>query len=246
MTDLRIDWATYQAAKYACFKWHYSGSMPVSKMVRIGVWEDGIFKGVVLFSGGPSPKLYVHIKKLFGIERTEACELTRIALADHKTPVSRIIRFAFKFLKRACPGIRLVVSYADLDQNHHGGIYQASNWVYDGLKNPGSVTAFIINGRKRHRRSVGAMPISRTNIYEVREKIDPNATVFISKGKHRYWMPLDDEMKQKVEPLRQPYPKRDKQAMNVSSVTAAVQHRPSRSNIKDNSYGKTRHEATAY
>jgi RNA processing factor Prp31 len=32
-------------------------------------------------------------------------------------------------------------------------------------------------------------------------------------GKHRYLMPLDDEMRKRIEPLRKPYPKRPKQAM---------------------------------
>jgi hypothetical protein len=30
------------------------------------------------------------------------------------------------------PGIRLIVSYADLNHGHFGKIYQASNWVFVG------------------------------------------------------------------------------------------------------------------
>jgi hypothetical protein len=39
--DLRIDWATHAAAKYACENWHYSGCMPVGKLVKVGAWESG-------------------------------------------------------------------------------------------------------------------------------------------------------------------------------------------------------------
>ena len=34
--------------------------------------------------------------------------------------------------QREMPGIRLLVSYADLNQGHEGKIYQASNWVFVG------------------------------------------------------------------------------------------------------------------
>ena len=44
-------------------------------------------------------------------------------------------------------------------------------------------------------------------------------------------MPLDDEMRAKILPLAQPYPKRPKQATAGSTGTAAGQNRPGRSNI---------------
>jgi hypothetical protein len=49
--DLRIDWATHEAAKYACVNWHYSKRVPCQlvKVVKIGVWEKGKFVGVALF-----------------------------------------------------------------------------------------------------------------------------------------------------------------------------------------------------
>ena len=31
-----------------------------------------------------------------------------------------------------CPGIELIVAFADQGEDHHGGIYQASNFVYTG------------------------------------------------------------------------------------------------------------------
>lgn len=55
--DLRVDWATYEAAKYACEHWHYSKSLPLPPMVRIGVWENGKYIGVIIFSRGASPNL---------------------------------------------------------------------------------------------------------------------------------------------------------------------------------------------
>jgi hypothetical protein len=40
--DLKLDWATHAAAKYACENWHYSkcSPSPLTKPVKIGVWFD--------------------------------------------------------------------------------------------------------------------------------------------------------------------------------------------------------------
>lgn len=83
------------------------------------MWENDVFIGVVLFGQGATPE----IGSPYGLKGTEICELTRIALNKHKTPVSRIISIALRFLRSHCPGIKMVVSFADGGQNHHGGIY---------------------------------------------------------------------------------------------------------------------------
>ena len=68
--DLRIDWATHAATKYACENWHYSKSVPVPPLVKIGVWEAGKFVGVVIFSRGATPGLLTP----FGLVATQGCE----------------------------------------------------------------------------------------------------------------------------------------------------------------------------
>lgn len=205
---LKIDWATHEAAKYACENWHYSEVVPVGKLVKVGAWEDGKFIGVVLFGRGANNNML----KPFGLKQDEGCELVRVALKNHKTPVSKILSLAIKFLKKQASKLRLIVSYADADQGHHGGIYQATNWIYDGLKNAGTMGAFIINGKKTHPKSVHSKGVKQS-LQEVRNHLDPNATIFYTKGKHRYLMPLDAEMRQRIMPLSKPYPKRAKQAI---------------------------------
>lgn len=115
--SLKIDWATHEAAKYACEKWHYSKCMPAGKLVKLGAWENEKFIGVILFGLGATP----HLSKQYGLKMTECCELTRVALTSHKTPVSRMIAIAMKLLKQKCPGLKLVVSFADSAFGHHGG-----------------------------------------------------------------------------------------------------------------------------
>jgi hypothetical protein len=206
--DLRIDWATSDAARFACINWHYAKAVPVGKLVKVGAWEDGKFIGCVLFGRGANKNM----PKPYGLGQDECVELVRVALTAHLTPVSKIMMFAVKFLKRSNPGIRLVVSYADLDSNHHGGIYQATNWIYEGLFGKDSVSAFIINGKKTHRKSIDSLGVKQS-IAEVRRCLDANAKEFRTKGKHKYLMPLDAEMRERILPLSKPYPKRVKQAM---------------------------------
>ena len=203
--DLKIDWATHEAAKYACVNWHYSKCLPVGKLVKVGAWENGKYIGVVLFGRGATPNL----GKPYGLEQYECVELVRIALTSHKIPVSRVAAIATKFLSKANPKLRLIVSFADVSQGHHGGIYQAGNWVYNGRGD--AAKFYMIRGKLTHPRSIGAKGFVQ-NIQGAR-KIDPNAYVVDVPGKHRYLMPLDKEMAKQIKPLAKPYPKREKQAM---------------------------------
>lgn len=216
--ELKIDWASYDAAKYACENWHYSKVIPVGKLVKVGAWENDKYIGCVIFGRGANNNML----KPFGLTADEGCELVRVALNKHQSPVSRILALSIKFLKKQSPELKLVVSYADADQEHHGGIYQATNWIYDGLKNANTMGAFIIKGKKTHPKSVHSKGIKQ-NINAVKKHLDPNATIFITKGKHRYLMPLDNEIKKQIQLLAKPYPKRDKQAIDTTSVVAAVQ-----------------------
>jgi hypothetical protein len=203
--DLRIDWATHEAAKYACVNWHYSGCLPAGKLVKVGAWENGKFIGVVLFGRGATPNL----GRPYNLGQDECVELVRIALTKHENAVSRIAALAMKFLHKANPKLRLIVSFADQSQGHHGGIYQAGNWVYNGQGDPAKF--YMIRGKLTHPRSIGAKGLVQ-NIHGAR-KIDPNATVVDVPGKHRYLMPLDADMRARIMPLAKPYPKRAKQAM---------------------------------
>ena len=203
---LKIDWATHEAADYACKHWHYSKSIPVGKLVKIGAWEDDHFIGVVIFSRGANKS----IGGPYGLSQTECCELTRVALRSHRHFVSEILAQAIRFLKEKCPEMRLIVSYSDIEQNHHGGIYQATNWIYEG-KTEGE-RYFIVNGKLTHPKSIHAKYGTGSQRLEwLRENIDSDAEVFQTRGKHKYLMPLDKKMRKQITPLHQPYPRRDEQ-----------------------------------
>ena len=50
--DLKLDWCSHAAAKYAVEHWHYSRVMPAGKRIMIGVWERGQYIGAIIFSWG--------------------------------------------------------------------------------------------------------------------------------------------------------------------------------------------------
>jgi len=198
--ELKIDWATHEAAKYAVENWHYSRTLPVGKMVKLGAWEDRKFIGVVIFAWGMNKGL----GQPYGLQMVDCCELVRVALTKHQTPVSRIMAVALRFLKKQSDGIRLIVSFADPEEGHHGGIYQASNWIYAGTTAANYEWRF--NGKRLNKRAFTGQQFGggKTSVAKV-----PNGAVKINlKGKHRYLMPLDAEMRARILPLAKPYPKR--------------------------------------
>jgi hypothetical protein len=152
---LKIDWASHEAAKYACENWHYSKCLPVPPLVKIGAWEDNKYIGCVVFSRGASSNLL----KPYGLEQVEGCELTRVALNKHKSSVSKILSIAMKFLKKNSPDLKLIVSFADPNEGHHGGIYQATNWIYAG-RSAKSFKYLDKNGREWHSRQVSEKVIT--------------------------------------------------------------------------------------
>ncbi|MGG0756476.1 protein Mom [Brevibacillus laterosporus] len=202
MKQLKIAWATFEAAKFACENFHYSKSLPAGKLVKIGAWEDGKFIGVVIFSRGANNR----IGSPYKLTQTECCELTRVALTKHQSFVSEILAKAIKFLKEQSPNIKLIVSYADVEQNHKGGIYQATNWIYEG-KTEGE-RYFIVHGKKTHPKSIHSRYGTGSQRLEwIRNNVDYQARMIITAGKHKYLMPLNKKIRKQIEQLRKPYPK---------------------------------------
>lgn len=212
MTELKVDWCSYQAAKYAVEHWHYSKTMPVSKRAHLGVWEDGEFIGAVIFSWGANPNM----GKAFGLEMTECVELVRVALKEHQSPVSKIVAASLSKLKKQSPGLRLVVSYADPYHDHVGVIYQAGNWIYSG--ETAEKFDYMLDGEILQRRAYTGV-----NYGKARKKLPAGAQKVKMPPKHRYLYPLDRAMRRQIEPLRKPYPKRETCGQSVEGDTASDQ-----------------------
>lgn len=207
--NLRLDWCSYEAAKYAVEHWHYSRCMPQGGLVKIGVWENDSFIGVVIFGRGATNEL----GSPYGLKNIEVCELVRVALKKHENPVSRIMSIAIKLLKNTNKGLRLVVSFADSNEGHHGGIYQATNWIYSGITETSKFP--VINGKTVYPRVLSHL------VRQGKVKDRKDVPHVVKKGKHRYLFPLDELMSKKIQKLSKPYPKRAGSKDNVVSANHA-------------------------
>jgi len=123
--NLKIDYCSYQAAKFAVEHWHYSKSMPAGKLFKCGVWENNNFIGCIIYSMGANKNM----SKEFKLNYNDVCELARVALNKHINPVSKLISYSIKLLYKNNSKLKLIVTYADSNKNHLGKIYKAGNWI---------------------------------------------------------------------------------------------------------------------
>lgn len=205
--DLRVDWCSHEAAKYAVENWHYSKRMPSSKLAKLGVWENDEYIGCVIFGSGANKGA----GKRFDLTQFQVCECVRVALHRHLSPVSQIVTVAVKMVKEEYKKLRLIVSYADPEQGHSGSIYQAMNWIYAGDTTPAD--EFVLRGRIWHgrglRSTLTGMGLYAGTTLERATLLDASAIKQKGSSKHRYLYPLDKGMRRRILPLSRPYPKRE-------------------------------------
>ena len=169
----------------------------------MGVWEDDQFIGAILFSRGAARA----IGSPFGLLQSEVVELARVALRDHQWPVSRMLRIGIQLFAKATPGIRLIVSLADTNEDHHGGIYQAAGWTYVG--HGGKDYVMRVNGKVYQSRTVGKR-YNSMSLKWLREHVDLDAAVEGRLLKHKYVKCLDPTLQPMIDRMSKPYPKRPK------------------------------------
>lgn len=199
--ELKVVTSTREAAKFACENFHYLGKLPTGKLISHAVWEDNRFIGVIVYSGGGNRM----IGSPYGLNHKEICELSRVALTTHRTPVSRILKYSLRLLHETNPDLKLVVSYADPYYHHIGTIYQASNWIYEGKKR--NSYQYMINGELVHGKTVNDR-YGTAKIDYLKEHVDKNAEMIYIEGKFKYLYPLTKSLRKQYEYLHKPYPKR--------------------------------------
>lgn len=198
--------ASRQAIVYACKRFHYAKSVPAN-VFGYSVFENQEWCGVVLFGTGANN----HIAMPYGMVQGEVIELVRVALNGKHGKTSQAVATALRLLRKDCPLVKVVVSYADLDQDHLGIIYQATNWIYEKTVYKGQTSAFIIEGKKVHLKTLHGKGLPQS-IEGIRAKVDPDATVHKAKGKVKYIYPMTPELRQKFQHLHQKYIKNASEA----------------------------------
>ena len=186
-------------------RWHYSKIMPKAKSIFVGVWENETFIGALIFGlgGGNATD-----GRRYGLTRSfQVAELERIALTKHQTPVSRIVKIAMLLLKKQSPGIQMCVSYADPKQGHHGGIYQAGGWIYVGQTAQDRALQDA-EGKLWHTRTFSDSGYKVQFGRRIKVKTAKDGVIIKIPGKHKYLYPLEINLREQLEKLRQSYPKR--------------------------------------
>lgn len=212
MPDLKLAYCDWNTAKEGVRRWYYRNEMPMGKYVTVGVWEDDRFCGVIMFGMGASDALGTR----WGLKTREVCEMTRMALGPHETPTSRVLAIALRLLRKACPGLKAVVSFSDPGAGHVGTIYQAQGWIYCGT------TA----SDKQYRDAAGEVHHSRSvdrSGFKLRYgKKTPcprpqDCKMIRLEGKHRYVLPLTPEIRSAIVTTEVVKPKRAGSKENVAT-----------------------------
>lgn len=205
---MRLEIASQKAIKYSCINFHYAKAVPVNPFAFSVFNSKNEWCGCILYNAGANP----NIGKQFNLVNGQIIELIRMALNGKQESTSKALSLSLKLIKSKMPTVKMIVSYADLDQNHFGTIYQATNWFYLGLQKPTGRAAFIINGKKTHPKTLHSRGIKQS-INEVKRLLDPNATEFFTNGKHKYIYPLDKNLIPLCKSLSKHYPKKELNAI---------------------------------
>ena len=182
---MRLEKASYKAIKYACLKFHYAKSIPVNVFGFSVFNKSNDWCGVILYGTGANNNL----AKPYKLKQGQAIELVRMALNGKQESTSKALSLSLKLIKKKLPLCKIIISYADIDQNHLGIIYQATNWIYEGEYNKGTVSGYLIKGKKVHNKTIYGKGVKQ-NLESVRKYIDVNAQKYITKGKRKYIYPL--------------------------------------------------------
>lgn len=200
---MKINLASPKAIKYACLKFHYAKAIPVAQYAFNVFNKVGEWCGVIIYGSGANN----HIADPFDLYQGEVLELVRVALNGKQETTSQAVSMTLKELKKIAPHIKIIVSYADIDQKHTGTIYQATNWFYLGALNVNTVGAFIVRGKKTHPKSLHSKGYKQS-LEWLQKHVDRNAKAFITKGKHKYIFCFCKKQRKKWKKQSKPYPKR--------------------------------------
>lgn len=141
-------------------RWHYSGSLNASMRYAFSLRRPGgLFgdRGEIVACCCFAQPVNRHAKE----GELELVRLARVGAKDDELPVplSVLVSKSLRWLtQNASDEWKLVISYADLAHEHHGGIYQATNFYYvaksetgvQGFRN--KITGEVIHKRTAYER----------------------------------------------------------------------------------------------
>jgi hypothetical protein len=194
-----------QVAEQFVLNKHYSRRASIF-WAGFGLEEDGQITGVAVY-GQPSPPIQKHA---FKDREFRLYELARVVVQSKtKNASSFLVANSLKLLE---PKPCAVISYADMEQNHCGIIYQATNWLYTGATKSHD-KAYIVDGKRTH-----PMTLRDKGITDPTRWAKENGIEMVKPmDKHRYFQFVGDKrqrrfMQEKLNyPVLKSYPKCDQQ-----------------------------------
>lgn len=190
-----------------CLKKHYAKRLPPIEYA-FGVYDsNGLMQGIVTYGTPVSSTL----RDLWD-NKYKLMELNRLVINEglEKNLLSYFVSRSLEKL----PKPLVIVSYADTSQNHHGYIYQATNWIYTGLSIPFKDIA-VKGLENQHHTTIEDLARGATNRTEKLKEIFGDRLYYVERPqKHRYFYFVGNkrdktEMKKMLPYDVKPYPKGD-------------------------------------
>ena len=189
-------------AKSIITRFHYSHRVVNNSYLHLGVYLEGALEGVLQFGYMLNPARAG--KVVAGTVQGEYMELNRMWLSDEapRNSESRAISYAVKYIRRACPSVAWIQSFADERCGGLGVVYQAANFLYIGCH---KTTFYTLDGETYHEMLLTAHKKGGQRGEKLRENLHRAGKQTLRQFRYifflkRHWM---RRLKLKV----QPYPK---------------------------------------
>jgi hypothetical protein len=202
----------YQDCKEWFLKKHYAKRIPPIDFC-FGLYDKEILVGICSYGTPVSHPL----RSIF--TDYKLYELNRLVINENmpKNTLSYFVSSTLKKLPNPC----VVISYADTSHNHHGFIYQATNFVYTGLS--AKFMDYMVQGMEHlHGASVFDMSRGQKNrVQWLKNKFGNKLYMKERPRKHRYFYFIGDKRTKKnmlkILPYEiQPYPKGENKRYDAS------------------------------
>jgi hypothetical protein len=183
---------------------HYAKRIPPITY-SFGLFKNKILIGVCTYGNA---LLNCTTEAICGVEYKKLVyELNRLCVYnDDKNCLSYFVSQTIKLL----PKPKILISFADILQNHNGYIYQATNWIYTGITEQTGGYVYLFDGKYEHPRAT----LSRLGTRNHKEIIKKHKNIKYKKlgRKHRYIYFTGNKTQKKnmLKNLKyniQPYPK---------------------------------------
>lgn len=189
---------------------HYLGTLPKAVQRNFGLFVDGVLVAAACYGPCHSAKLpegFLELRRL-------------VKHPEYEISLSTFLSATLRTLK--VEGVSAVVSWADPSAGHHGGIYQATNWIY--------TEPYSYNWNSHFRRPDGSIVDHRAafKMFGTSSKtkvlaLNPSWTAFLPAMKLRYVMPLRMRKEKVLTALKaraRPYPKPDREERPIRLSSA--------------------------